>query len=73
MHMTIERDEVRMMREAFRKILSVATSGDRGGERDALETIRELARPHIASRRVVSALRRHVARVREILDGVGRG
>jgi hypothetical protein len=65
--------ELETMRAAFRKILAFASSaGDTITNRDALEVIKAVAREHVAATPKATAIRRHVDRVREILEGVGR-
>lgn len=75
MKVTIERDELDNMRAALRKILSFATisAGSALTDRERLEVIRVLARERVVGGRVAAALRRHVDRVRAVLDGVARG
>ena len=76
MKVTIDRDELEGMRTAFCKILSFATVAEADNaltDRERLDVIRVLARERVIGGRVAGALRRHVDRVREILEGVGRG
>jgi hypothetical protein len=70
----IPTDELEQMRAAFRTILATASSaGVTATNRDAIEVIRAVAREQVARTPVASAIRRHVDRVRAILEGVGRG
>lgn len=70
----IRTDELEAMRVAFSKILATASSaGVSATNRDALEVIKAIAREQVIRTPRMSAIRRHVDRVRDILEGVGRG
>lgn len=71
MQTKIDKDELETMRAGFRKILSLSSSaGHTITNRDALDVIRDIAGKQVALEAggaFGGALRRHVARVREIL------